>query len=257
LKRRREERGLSLDDLSRATKINKATLRALELTDVPHLPATIYTRGFIKAYAREVGLDPDRTAEDYLREIGSFHADPAEDDGPAQVERAESLDANGEARALLADNRMRRFTRATFALAVVGLVAYIASFYRSDSAEPIQPAEVVASEAQDVVRANGEAVQPGDAVASTMAGATFRIELLPQGPCWVSARVDGGRVVSRLMQAGERLTLDISDEAVLRVGEPGALAFSINGQSGRPFGRAGQPITVRITKDNFRDFLSS
>ena len=63
-------------------------------------------------------------------------------------------------------------------------------------------------------------------------------------------------VVAKLLQAGERHTLEASEELVLRVGDPGALSFSINGQAGRPLGRAGEPVNVRITKDNFRDFLS-
>ena len=39
--------------------------------------------------------------------------------------------------------------------------------------------------------------------------------------------------------------------------DPGACAFSINGRAGRALGSPGAPVTVRITKDNFRDFLSS
>jgi hypothetical protein len=72
----------------------------------------------------------------------------------------------------------------------------------------------------------------------------------------LTANVDGTPVVAKLLQAGERHTLEASEELVLRVGDPGAVSFSINGQAGRPFGRAGEPVNVRITKDNFRDFLS-
>jgi hypothetical protein len=84
----------------------------------------------------------------------------------------------------------------------------------------------------------------------------LRLELQPQGPCWLTANVDGTPVVAKLLQAGERHTLEASEELVLRVGDPAALSFSINGQAGRPLGRAGQPVNVRITKDNFREFLS-
>jgi hypothetical protein len=264
LRCRREERGLTIEDLWRTTKINKATLRALEASDVLHLPAAIYTRGFVKAYAREVGLDPDSTADEYLRRIEPMRAEHLlVDDGqlPPLADHITAFDANDDARSLLAANQVRRFSRVTFALAVMGLVAYIGSFYRGDApatdATTTPAPETRVDDTEDAARVVGD---PSDAAIgsdATLGDAPLRVELVPRGPCWLSARVDGQRVVSKLLQAGERHTLDVMDEAVLRVGEPGALSFSINGQSGRPLGPAGQPITVRITKDNFRDFLSS
>jgi hypothetical protein len=85
----------------------------------------------------------------------------------------------------------------------------------------------------------------------------LHLEFVTKGPCWVSARVDGERVLAKLLQPGERHTLQMRDEVVLRIGEPGALSMSINGRATRPIGKPGQPLTVRITKDNFQDLLGS
>jgi cytoskeleton protein RodZ len=258
LQRHREERGLSIDDLWRTTKINRATLRALEATDVQHLPAAIYTRGFVKAYAGEVGLDPDTTADDYLNRIEPLRTPPASaDDASAHAQAAIPVDANDDARNLMAINQARRFSRLAVLAAGVGLVVYLTSFSRQAD----QPATTAAdygdvNAASDVARAGLDRELPTAPVGMAV-GEPLRLELVPQAPCWLSARVDGERVVAKLLQPGDRQTLDISDEAVLRVGEPGALSLSINGQSGRPLGPAGQPITVRITRDNYRDFLSS
>src|SRR5262245_5433424 len=62
----REALGLSLVDLSRATKISTSLLSAVEQMRFDRLPALIYTRGFIKAYAREVGLDAEEIASRYF-----------------------------------------------------------------------------------------------------------------------------------------------------------------------------------------------
>jgi hypothetical protein len=59
----------------------------------------------------------------------------------------------------------------------------------------------------------------------------------------------------RLMQAGERQTVEVHDELALRVGDPAALTFSINGTEERSVGDAGKAVTVRITKQNYRDFI--
>jgi cytoskeletal protein RodZ len=57
LKQRREERGLSLSELSRATKIKESLLELVEEADVERLPAPVFVRGFVVAYARAVGAD--------------------------------------------------------------------------------------------------------------------------------------------------------------------------------------------------------
>ena len=69
-------------------------------------------------------------------------------------------------------------------------------------------------------------------------------------PCWVSAVADGERVVYRLMQPGERTLVEARSAITLRVGDAGAVAYSINGATGRPLGRNGEAVTVRITNDN-------
>ena len=270
LQRRREERGLTLEDLSRTTKINKATLHALESSDLLHLPAPIYTRGFIKAYAREVGLNPDTTADDYLRRIAPLRAhDPLVDDvAPPPADHARSDEAD-DARNLLALNQVRRFNRLPLIVAAVALVVYLTTF-PSDDADSFDAADGSAADtsessdaadaldAPDPTRtggADGEHAQQ-DATAA-IAGSPLRVELVTQGECWVSISIDGEQVLAKLFAAGERQTLDIGQEAVLRVGEPSALSLSINGQWSRPLGPAGQPVTVRITRHNFREFLSS
>jgi cytoskeleton protein RodZ len=58
LKRAREARGLTLDQLSNDTKIPKRHLEALERGDLSALPAGFYQRAKIRTYARAVNLDP-------------------------------------------------------------------------------------------------------------------------------------------------------------------------------------------------------
>jgi hypothetical protein len=78
----------------------------------------------------------------------------------------------------------------------------------------------------------------------------LRLEIRLKGPCWVSAVADGERVVYRLMQPGERTLVEARRLITLRVGDAGAVAYSINGATGRPLGRHGEAVTVRITNEN-------
>jgi cytoskeletal protein RodZ len=66
LRRVREERGLSLHTMADATKISVRTLEALERNDIARLPGGIFSRGFVREYALQVGLDPEATIVEFM-----------------------------------------------------------------------------------------------------------------------------------------------------------------------------------------------
>jgi cytoskeleton protein RodZ len=55
----RQRRGLTLSDVSRSTKIPISILEAIERDDTSRLPQGFFTRAFVRAYAHEVGVNPD------------------------------------------------------------------------------------------------------------------------------------------------------------------------------------------------------
>ncbi|MCZ6464728.1 MAG: helix-turn-helix domain-containing protein [Proteobacteria bacterium] len=69
LRRARLSRGVDLDHVSVATKINLSHLRCIEEERYDELPATVYVRGFVDAYARSIGLDPNRVAAGYMSRV--------------------------------------------------------------------------------------------------------------------------------------------------------------------------------------------
>jgi hypothetical protein len=70
-----------------------------------------------------------------------------------------------------------------------------------------------------------------------------------QGLCWISAVVDGQRTMARLLQPGETQSLNAERDIVLRIGDPAALSYSINGRAGQALGVANVPVTVRVGTD--------
>jgi len=69
LRRARLLRGVELDELAAVTKINPTYLRFLEEDRFDDLPALVYVRGFVAAYARQLGLDANRVARSYAARI--------------------------------------------------------------------------------------------------------------------------------------------------------------------------------------------
>jgi cytoskeletal protein RodZ len=68
LRRERKLRRIALREVAEATKINLRYLEALERDDFQHLPGGVFNRGFVRAYAQYIGVDPDAMVNAYLLE---------------------------------------------------------------------------------------------------------------------------------------------------------------------------------------------
>src|ERR1041384_6535619 len=93
LREARERRGLSLRQIANATKISMITLEALERNDIKRLPGGIFSRGVVRSYALEVGLDPEVTIEEFM---GQFPHDSVTAGHPTttQVEDHEAVESD-------------------------------------------------------------------------------------------------------------------------------------------------------------------
>jgi flagellar biosynthesis protein FlhG len=73
----RQHLSLDLEEVAMETKIGKHNLQAIEEEDIQTLPALVYLKGFLRTYAKCLGLDPPRVAEDYIEVIKGkgYHKD--------------------------------------------------------------------------------------------------------------------------------------------------------------------------------------
>ena len=69
MRQAREQRGVSLRQIADATKIGISQLEALERNDIARLPGGIFSRGFVRSYAAEIGADPEQTVRDFLAQF--------------------------------------------------------------------------------------------------------------------------------------------------------------------------------------------
>jgi cytoskeletal protein RodZ len=74
LRKQREQRGLALDAISNSTKISTRMLRALEDEHFDQLPGGVFNKGFVRAYARQVGLNEEEAITDYLAALSESQA---------------------------------------------------------------------------------------------------------------------------------------------------------------------------------------
>lgn len=234
LRKARERAGFSLPDLAARTRIPLNSLRAIEQNDFAKVPPGIFVRSFIRSYAREVGVDP-------VTAVAEFRAmtDPVE--GPVQESKDEPAIHHrmepGSYRPDFAESRPGW----GYALIVAALLIAVISMNRDTAQDTSDEATATAASGSD---ASSDAAQP-----IATAGSGLRIELQAQGPCWVRAVADGQPSLARLLQPGESETVTAQHDVVLRVGDPAALSYAINGRAGRPLGVANVAVTVRVGAD--------
>jgi cytoskeleton protein RodZ len=283
LRAAREARGVDLRDIAATTKISVTALEALERNDFSRLPGGIFSRAFIRAYAVQVGLDPEATVRGFLAEIDRQRREAARN-APRPTVSREDLEF------LERQQRAERILRvAIIALVGVGLAIGIwrmrASRHAPALAEGAAMGDSVAAPVDHAPSGPTTAEPPGGAGAGAAAGrpagpapeapvtaapggatpsaaapvvpvsGRLTVEFSVNAACWVQASADGRVVLQRLLQAGERERVTADEELVLDVGNAGAFTWSINGHPARPLGAEGVHKRARVTPANVSEFL--
>jgi flagellar biosynthesis protein FlhG len=75
LRRARLRRGIELDQIAQVTKISLAYLSSIEADQYEDLPAAVYVRGFLTAYAKSIGVEPARVTSSYLARMDGTRQD--------------------------------------------------------------------------------------------------------------------------------------------------------------------------------------
>jgi hypothetical protein len=247
LRKARIARQRSIEDISRSTKISSSVLRAIENDDFGKVPGGLFTRGYLRAYARDVGLEP----EEMVRRYRAAYEAP---EPPQDIERAASPPAWSPSKLTDPEDEAARTRRGQIVELGVILVVVAACFAFLRQPQPSSPSAPPTAEAPAAAPATLD-VPVATSGRNAAPQSELKVDLHPQGPCWVEATADGERVVAKLMNAGDRQAITVRENLTLRIGDPAAFAFSINGVPGRPFGRAGQPETVQINRRNYETFL--
>ena len=225
LKAARERLGISAADAAKRLHMRTMFVEAIEREDWKTVGEPVYVRGFIRNYARALGLDPGAFVDAF--------------NGSAYAEQAAAIE---QVTATSAGSRMRY----PWALAVLSLIAMvlvvkviwtIATPSAAGHGELQPPQATAMNEPQPVSGAGSLAASPSS---SSTNGVDLRLELTQA--CWLSVSVDGKRVVYQTLPAGTVKEFHGVREISLRAGNAGGVVATIDGQE---IGTLGDPGQVR------------
>jgi cytoskeleton protein RodZ len=252
LKKAREASGLSLREVATRTKISVTALEALERNDPSRLPGGIFGRSFVRAYATEVGLDPEQTVERFLALLERDEEERAE-------RRRASRPAISEDDQRFLDRQQRALLVARV-VAVIVLAALVALVVwgvrilwplRDAPTEAEVTATMPLPPGVELPKATPDATAEAPASA---AAAGLVIELAAVTDMTIVTAVDGQAESNRPLRTGETMRIEAAREVLLDVSNAAGVAVSINGRRIKPLGGAGARARVRITPDNAGQF---
>jgi cytoskeleton protein RodZ len=257
LKQARESRGISLRQIATSTKISTVALEALERGDLSKLPGGIFSRAFVRAYAVEVGLDPDEIVSQFLVELGVHESQMGDDEVHPEVTADDRAFLEQQRRAAL----WLRIGVGVFVLLIIAAVMWWQMSNRG-SQDDAAAAPQAAAPAPEVTQAANTPATAGPSVsddttpAATPAPSTSPvwIELTTSDACWVEVTTDGRAVPGRVFAAGERQRFEATREIVLQVGNAGAVTWTVNGRAARSLGAVGVVRTVTISPSTASEF---
>jgi cytoskeleton protein RodZ len=208
LRRQREAREISLRDIADRTKISLRYLEAMEDDRFDLLPAPIFAKGFLKEYARYVGLSPDDVVNHYLA------VQPPEEPRPEQ--RSERRLRSSWTYGLVLG------LGGLLLLALLTLLAFWAEHRKQSPAAAPPP---IAPPAAAVIPAAAAPV----AAPVPPPSAPIEVTLDFSQDCWVDALVDGIKRTAELHVQGESMQIDARESVVLTLGKPAAVEAQVNG----------------------------
>lgn len=248
LKKIRQERGLSLEDVSKKTKVHLNVLRAIEGDSISNL-SPIYLKGFIKIYCGCLGLETkDFIGPSEQRQKPSLNATVGRPIG-ARVEKKASFikDASIKLGAIKPLVNLKK-------IIIYAVIALISIFFgvkliKFVSARPKMQLEkakislpVSAPKARILQTKVNNDLTNG-----------FTLGIFARGKSWITAKVDGKVVFHGVLARGRNETWQAREKVELSLGDAGAVELQVNDQRFANLGRNGQSLkNVVINKEGLK-----
>jgi len=263
LRGERQARGISLQQISADTRISMKMLQAIEEGDGEQLPAPVLIKGFLRAYAQRIGLDPEDVIVEYqdlIEEVGA---------------RQEAIEKFHQR--LHPKSSKKKFFALFLALGLLAGLALLwshASYVRRQPKTPAegksslsvevgqkttradlasepnekQPSEESTKAADEIeTEAGTKSFQPSvleATVESLPAPFVLRVEALER--TWLRIIIDESREREYLLQPGEQLTWMARSDVELLVGNAGGIRLFLNDNPLKPLGERGKVVRLEL-----------
>ena len=237
----RKKQKRSMEKIVADLHIRRVYIEALEESDYTAFPGLVYASGFLRNYAKYLGLDAEALSRAYQEETA--YLKPA----PVFVQKSEHA---------ISLPKFKHFVFAVFLLSVIGCGAYFLSYQKKQqNAETLKqlveevPSVVPVEETQimENTQVTDEETQTevaSEPVAEEVKETSARIRLTATAESWIEIQDEDTIIVSRVLKAGESYDIPENSENMrLKTGNAGGLEVYVDGQKIAPLGKAGVVVS--------------
>lgn len=275
LRREREARKVSLDDVAKSTKISKRHLSELEEERFKDLPGGIFNKGFVRAYAKFLGLNEEEMVAEYVKAEAGAEVQPTLTPPIAMEtqklmasmavakEHEESVRAHDPAARVLV-------TLVTIAV-VLGVGGYAYKYYEEKNSGTAKAAEQSPAPVQHTATSKTQAPAAAPAASTTQSAATttspessntqqpastataassdpaqtgVHVELHARAESWMQVSADGRAPVEMTLSANQSKKFYAEKQLVMKFGNAEAIEVVRNGKPMPAFAAGTKTQTV-------------
>ena len=226
----RRQAGLTIGQVSHQTRIRESIIRDIEQDDFSACGGDFYARGHIRSIAAVVGTDP----------VPLISAYDAEHGPPGMIRAAEVFEPSTPIKI-----RERRSPSLSLIVAVVLLAIIGFGAYRlvSDNGDGSKPAAHLAAPTHKATASAKPTAHPSP----TPTSHDVVIQLTANEDCWVllTSPDDGAQLFMGVIPAGSSRTFTEKKAVDVRLGNPGGVVLTVNGQRQNPDSTV--PVTLSFT----------
>ncbi|WP_037325098.1 helix-turn-helix domain-containing protein [Anaerovibrio sp. RM50] len=265
LRREREKQGLTIKDIENETSIRSLYIEAIEKGDYDHLPSDVYTKGFIRNYAKALNLDSapllqefnsERNIDVPVQPVDQRAKENYYDDVPQRtitVKSSSYSSSGSEGGSLFSsgdDYRERTEEKSgsrMFMILLAVMVVFLGGVYYAFSDDPAQDK----GKAKPTVKT--EKVVNDKKEGTPVAEKNFdAVEVAAKftGPCWISVKADGKEVFEGTVDSGKDMSWKGNEKVELVAGNAGAIELTWNGKNLGVLGNKGQVVERLMTKES-------
>jgi cytoskeletal protein RodZ len=236
LREARERQGVPLARVYEATRINPRYVAALEAGEFEVIPGEVYLKGFLREYARLVGLDGEELVRQYRERAAALAPPPVEPVRKASV----AWQPPRRVRVRPARSTTGRRLLALFAVGLAALATgWALAIWSVDPVpepSPARPDAVEQGISPEATPASppAAAALPADrpaAVTPAPPPSPVQVTARLTGRCWVRVEADGRVIYQGEPASGAELTWGASDRLTVKLGNPAGIRLAWNGRS--------------------------
>jgi cytoskeletal protein RodZ len=261
LRKRREDKSISIDEIAVHTRIRPAFIQAIEEGNAEVLPEAVFVQGFIRRYCDAIGIDGAALTTNF----GDVFLPVPTESEPQDVEKKQSLYIPlavpyilllvAASLGLIYILVPRRGTESvaqsksnTTKTAVISKTSPVVSSLPNPTSSPTSPP--IASASPSPTLASTPQTTPTPTTTPTIqAGEGVEVGVELQDSSWIRVKVDGKTDFEGTLNKGEKRTWKALKEVSIRSGNAGAVLVSPNKQPATAMGPQGSVRDVKYTPE--------